>query len=147
MIRLTIKRRQIFLCLLTRGVSTHGPRSIRRSGRAGQQGTGWIIPTQCSYRSVSAGAALTCMSSRASVRFKLVHLTVKLCRGADGTEEKKFASCGDTTARLYFIVDIKACVFVCACGRGEVTRTDAFSINYCVTLRAAQVSLHLQQHR
>lgn len=104
-----------------------GPRSICRSGRAGR---GWvgIIPTQCTYRSVSAGAALACMSSRASVRSQVSSFDREVARGWGGGQmerEKKekemqtFTSGEDTTPRAYFTVQRKACVFVCLCVRGQ----------------------------
>lgn len=97
-----------------------GPRSICRSGRAGR---GWvgIIPTQCTYRSVSAGAALACMSSRASVRSQVSSFDREVARGGGQMEREKkekemqtFTSGEDTTPRAYFTVQRKACVFVCA---------------------------------
>lgn len=50
-----------------------------------------IIPTQCTYRSVSAGAALACMSSRASVRSQVSPFGREVARGggADGTGKKR----------------------------------------------------------
>lgn len=70
-----------------------GPRSICRSGRAGR---GWvgIIPTQCTYRSVSAGAALACMSSRASVRSQVSPFDREVARGGGRWNgEKKRKKC------------------------------------------------------
>lgn len=81
-----------------------------------------------------------------SVRSQVSPFDREVVQRADGMGEKKRQRNADdskTTPRLYSVVEIKACV----CARwGGVTPTYVLSINYCVTLRAAQVSLHLQQH-
>lgn len=133
-----------------------GPRSICRSGRAGR---GWvgIIPTQCTYRSVSAGAALACMSSRASVRSQVSPFDREVARGGQMERRKKRERNADvhvwrghnSTGRFHRPKKgLCVCVFVCVRGqeRGcpKRLRSPSITVWRCPTARA---SLHLQPHK
>lgn len=139
-----------FMPVDERRFNTWAPRSMRRSGRASTRWAG-LFQHNVVIDPYLRGPRWHAWALRAAVRTQVSPSDREVVQAADGIEKiKETKKCGhlwrNNSTILLYRWNKGLCVCVCVCGSGGVTRTDVFSINYCVTLPPALLPLHLQRH-